>query len=116
MSFYGNFINYIKGFSKIIVGSEEIECPETPSLSLRYDTDNKKIHLTLNGKDASSIDATDFIKDGMLQSVTLEEKDEKTYLVFVWNTDGGATKIELDVTDLARYTYQDDGEGNITIV
>lgn len=49
----------------------------------------------------SEIDATNFIKDGMLQSAELitNEKGGKT-IHFVFNTDAGSKTIDVDVTDL----------------
>ena len=54
------------------------------TLGLTYDSGTKKINLT--GKSnavIATIDATDFIKDGMVQSVDLEGNN----LVFTFNTD-----------------------------
>ena len=76
----------------------------------------KKPILRLTGKEGaviSSIDATDFIKDGMLDSVELvgpstDESGEK-YLSFTFNTDAGKDVIRLNVTDLIDYYYAGDG-------
>ena len=63
--------------------------------------------LKLLGKDnteIATIPATDFIKDGMLENVTLEENPggqaAGTYLHFVFNTDAKKTDIYVNVTDL----------------
>nr|DAI85102.1 MAG TPA: hypothetical protein [Caudoviricetes sp.] len=41
------------------------------TLGLSYDSENKKIKLTgINKAEIASIDATDFIKDGMLKSAS----------------------------------------------
>lgn len=72
-------------------------------LNLTYNTKTKKINL--EGFDSSiiaSIDATAFIKDGMINTVELvtdpESHDPGTYLVITFNTDAGKDAIYLDVT------------------
>lgn len=74
-------------------------------LNLTYNTNTKKINL--EGFDSSiiaSIDATAFIKDGMINTVELvtdpESHDPGTYLVITFNTDAGKDAIYLDVTGL----------------
>lgn len=74
-------------------------------LNLTYNTETKKINL--EGFDSSiiaSIDATAFIKDGMINTVDLvtdpESHDPGTYLVITFNTDAGKDAIYLDVTSL----------------
>lgn len=74
-------------------------------LNLTYDTKTKKINL--EGFDSSviaSIDATTFIKDGMINTVDLvtdpESHNPGTYLVITFNTDAGKDAIYLDVTSL----------------
>lgn len=74
-------------------------------LNLTYNTKTKKINL--EGFDSSiiaSIDATAFIKDGMINTVELvtdpESHDPGTYLVITFNTDAGKDAIYLDVTSL----------------
>lgn len=79
-------------------------------LNLTYNTKTKKINL--EGFDSSiiaSIDATAFIKDGMINTVELvtdpESHDPGTYLVITFNTDAGKNAIYLDVTSLIN-VYQ----------
>lgn len=74
-------------------------------LNLTYNTKTKKINL--EGFDSSviaSIDATAFIKDGMINTVELvtnpESHNPGTYLVITFNTDAGKDTIYLDVTGL----------------
>ena len=64
--------------------------------SLYYDIDAKRIDLK-NTSDAviSSIDATAFIKDGMLDSVTVSGGN----LNFVFNTDAGKETISIPLSD-----------------
>ena len=64
--------------------------------SLYYDSNTKRIELK-NTSDAviSSIDATAFIKDGMLDSVTVSGGN----LNFVFNTDAGKETISIPLSD-----------------
>ena len=64
--------------------------------SLYYDSEAKRIELK-NTSDAviSSIDATAFIKDGMLDSVTVSGGN----LNFVFNTDAGKEAISIPLTE-----------------
>ena len=64
--------------------------------SLYYDSEAKQIELK-NTSDAviSSIDATAFIKDGMLDSVTVSGGN----LNFVFNTDAGKETISIPLSD-----------------
>lgn len=65
------------------------------TLGLTYDNGTKKINLT--GKEnavIATIDATDFIKDGMVQSVELQGNN----LVITFNTDAGAEPISVDLS------------------
>lgn len=88
------------------------------TLTLAYvpatETDNAV--LRLQGKDGavvSSIDATAFVKDGMLEGAKLEgpkegESGEK-YLVLTFNTAAGKEDIRMDVSSLLDYYAAGDG-------
>lgn len=74
-------------------------------LNLTYNTETKKINL--EGFDSSiiaSIDATAFIKDGMVNNVELVTNpvsyNPGTYLRITFNTDAGKDAIYLDVSHL----------------
>lgn len=74
-------------------------------LNLTYNTETKKINL--EGFDSSiiaSIDATAFIKDGMINTVELVTNpvshNPGTYLRITFNTDAGKDAIYLDVSGL----------------
>lgn len=74
-------------------------------LNLTYNTETKKINLEgFNSSVIASIDATAFIKDGMINNVELVTNPEShspgTYLVITFNTDAGKDAIYLDVTSL----------------
>lgn len=65
------------------------------NLNLQYDSGTKQIKLT--GKSnavIATIDATDFIKDGMVQNVELSGNN----LVITFNTDAGAEPISVDLS------------------
>lgn len=70
-------------------------------------TETEKAQLRLQGVGdtvISSIDATDFVKDGMIESVVLDGPKEgetgKKYLAITWNLDSGKEVIRLDVSEL----------------
>ena len=69
--------------------------------SVDYDSSGKTIDFyNANNVKIDSIDATDFIKDGMIDSVTLETTGGTTYLVIVWNTDAGKETTRIDIGDI----------------
>ena len=76
------------------------------TLGLSYDSGNKKIKLTgINKAEIASIDATDFIKDGMLKSASFtgaagEGGQHKNCIKLVFNSDGPADPIYIDVSSL----------------
>ena len=82
------------------------------TLKLKYDSVAKKINLYGKAEDEtnliSSIDATDFIKDGMLEKAELKVFETEidathpagTYIVLTWNTDGPKTPMYINVTSL----------------
>ena len=60
--------------------------------------DNGKKYIRLTGKDGvelGAIDTTDFVVDGMLESVA-EKEGNPTTLVFTWNSAAGITTTEID--------------------
>ena len=71
-----------------------------------YSSTEKKIYFKHNNTILSSmtIDATDFIKDGMIESVEVVQSGGTSYLKIVWNLDGsgGSIKktINLNIGDL----------------
>lgn len=60
----------------------------------------------IDGVEISKFDASDFVKDGMLDSVRLEtDQQGHRILVFVFNTDAGKESIRVDVGDIiSAYT------------
>ena len=75
-------------------------------LSLSYSTETKKI--ILSGQDSveiASIDATQFVKDGMVQNVSFDP--ETKVLTIAFNTDAGIENIEVDLASLVdAYTAE----------
>lgn len=61
-----------------------------------YNSTSKKIELKHGNTVLAEIDATAFIKDGMVSSVTIDNG----YLVITFNTDAGQSPIRLDITSI----------------
>jgi hypothetical protein len=61
-----------------------------------YDNESKTIDLKHDENIISSINAVDFIKDGMVDSVTIKEGN----LVITFNTDSGKEPINIALTDI----------------
>ena len=88
----------------------------TLTLSYVPATETNHAALRLQGIDGAviySLDATAFVKDGMISGAKLEgpkgdETGEK-YLVLTFNTDAGAEDIRMDVSELLDYYAAGDG-------
>lgn len=65
---------------------------------LEYDSTNKAIKLVEGGTDLS-IDASEFVADGMLESVTVDASANT--LTFKWNTTAGINETTVKLTDIA---------------
>lgn len=93
---------------------------KTAKIDLKLDYSNKKIILSTADADGytglSEIDASDFIKDGMLESAEIIEVpgDEAAtldrpagkYIKLTWNTDAGQDPTYIPVADLlTEYTF-----------
>ena len=98
-----NNAGYTAGTNVTIDSDRKINVP----LGLVYDSTNKEIKLTQGiNEDATvidTIDATDFIKDGMLNKAELVDTDAdgKTgkFIKLTWNTDAGLEDVYIDVTE-----------------
>lgn len=90
------------------------------TLGLSYDSENKKIKLTgINKAEIASIDATDFIKDGMLKSASFigaagEGGQHKNCIKLEFNSDGPADPIYIDVSSLVD-TYTAKAGSGLTL-
>lgn len=74
----------------------------TSTISLSYDSDKKEIYLKGKGDTViSTVDAADFIKDGMIDNVAWStESGKETTLVITFNTDVGKEAVEVDFQKL----------------
>lgn len=63
-----------------------------------YNSTTKKIEFTCVDNTKKLLDATDFIKDGMVNSVTTSE--DGTKIIISFNTDAGKENIIINITDL----------------
>ena len=61
-----------------------------------YDSSTKKINFKHGDQVVAFIDATDFIKDGMVDNVVIDNG----YVVITFNTDAGKEEIKIDITDI----------------
>lgn len=61
-----------------------------------YKKDENKIVFFANKKEIASIDTTDFVKDGMIESVELDG----TVLKIIFNTESGKEEIDVDFKDI----------------
>jgi len=76
----------------------------------KYDSDSKKIVFTANGNKVAEIDAIDFVKDGMIESVELDG----TTLRIIFNTESGKEEIDIDLKELFNkdlYYTKDEVDG-----
>ena len=76
------------------------------NVTLNYDSSTTRLQLKDGDVVVSEMDATAFVKDGMLDSVELVKTQESgvsetvPYLKFVFNTDAGKSAVRLSVSDL----------------
>lgn len=73
------------------------------AISLSYE--NNRISLTgKDGVEIAGFDASEFVKDSVLEDVKVETKeDNEKYIVFTWKTEGEETKTdEIKVSDFAK--------------
>lgn len=74
----------------------------------KYDSNDKKIYFYKNDTDTATsicyVDATDFIKDGMVSNVEIKDVtsggSQVTCLVISFNTDAGKQDINIPLTDI----------------
>lgn len=73
---------------------EELKKSKVDNVS--YDKNGNKIVFFANKKEIASIDTTDFVKDGMIESVELDG----TVLKIIFNTESGKEEIDVDFKDI----------------
>ena len=93
---YQEVQGYVGNESKESNSKEIEELKSTKVDGAEYKKDENKISLTAEGKEVASIDTTDFVKDGMVESVELDG----TVLKMVFNTDAGKEEIDIDFKDI----------------
>ena len=94
------------GADKLISAAASLKYVKTEATG----SDPAKYEIQLIGKDSqvvSTIDASDFIKDGMVKSVDFNENTK--HLTITFNTDAGQDAIDVDLTKLVD-TYKN-GKG-----
>lgn len=73
---------------------EELKKSKVDNVS--YEKNENKIVFFANKKEIASIDTTDFVKDGMIESVELDG----TVLKIIFNTESGKEEIDVDFKDI----------------
>lgn len=72
--------------------------------AVNYDKESKRINFyntSTGGTVLGYVDATDFIKDGMVSNVEIKEVDEKgVCLVITFNSDSGKQAIEIPISQI----------------
>ena len=65
---------------------------------VKYDSSAKTIYFYAEGNMVASIDATDFIKDSMIDRVYIDEATKE--LVIVWNAESGKEETRIPLSDI----------------
>lgn len=99
---------HVNGIGTVVEGAGGIDGEVKVNLNVAFELDNKTIKLYDKSDDKktaiATLDATSFIKDGMLDNVSYDATTNK--LTFVWNTDAGKTESEVELTDIIDpYTF-----------
>ena len=109
----GNLTGSVQGTASYAITASYV--PGIPDVSIfvasaSYSTSDKKIYFySSTGSQLAFIDATDFIKDGMVDTVTINTGSNQMIITF--NTDAGKEDIELSLTDIfnpSNYYDKDD--------
>ena len=71
---------------------------------VEYVKNDKKIYFYNGTTQKAYVDATDFVIDGMIDSVTIEDKtiggETVKCLVIVWNTDAGKEEVDIPLSEI----------------
>jgi hypothetical protein len=99
-----------------VLSTSESGVGTTLALSAGWNELKTNYCLRLLGKDnavVSDIDASDFVKDGMLDSVELSSKETaggtEHYMVFTWNTDSGKKNLNVEISKFMNIYTASDG-------
>ena len=71
--------------------------------AVNYDSNTKRINFyntSTGGTVLAYVDATDFIKDGMVDSVEIKTISGASYLAITFNADAGKEEIDIPLTDI----------------
>lgn len=71
-----------------------------PKFGLEYNSNNKRIYIVPGASQDKTVDASAFIKDGMIDSVTIS--DDKKSIIITWNTDAGKESTTINLKDLIQ--------------
>ena len=85
------------------ITSEKIAQIDKIPVSAEYDSTAEKIYFRDENSailSSMTINAQDFIVDGMIDTVELQTKSGTTYLVITWNTDAGKETTELNIGNI----------------
>lgn len=85
-----------KGLSTNDFTNENVSELANSVVNATYNSNTKKIVFTRNNSQSIELDATPFIKDGMIDDV----KIENGYLVITFNTESGKESIRIPLTDI----------------
>ena len=85
------------------VANLQISIPPVNSFfdGVEYDSNTKRINFYNDTTIVDFVDATDFVKDGMLSNVEVVTISGEKYLRFTFNTDAGKEDIDIKVSDFA---------------
>lgn len=96
-SIEGLAVKSVKEDEKVLAADENGVLSTT--MSLAYDNENHKIQLKgIEGALVSEIDAADFIKDGMIDSVVYDSNTK--IITITWNTAAGKDATTIDISHL----------------
>ena len=103
----------------IISMSDDNELSSTLTIGIEKGTDNKEYIVLkgIGGAEVSKVDASAFVKDGMITSVAWsEENGKEDTLIITWNTDAGKTPTTTEV-DMSKFidTYTSGDEAALTV-
>lgn len=84
------------GLHKIAKTGDYADLINTPSYSVNYDSTTKKIQLKNGNNVVSEFDASEFIVDGMVDDVRIENSN----LIIDFNTDSGKQDISIPISNI----------------
>lgn len=87
------------------------------TFDVEYDQEHKQIRfIGKNNSILGTVSTSDFVLDGMIDSVSVSTEADEKYLVFVFNTDAGKETIKVKVTDFMKeYSVESGSTGFISI-